>query len=165
MSDVRQALVVNTTPLITLSVATGSLEILKKFYSTVVVPYEVCQEMLAGGETAPGARQFIEAGWMDKRNQPQDISPYLRNTLDLGEASVIQIAITEGVEKVCIDEKVGRRVARLNGLTVVGSIGILAKAIQLEEPLNAEEIIARLKGHGIWLSKEVEQFLLNVPAK
>jgi predicted nucleic acid-binding protein len=47
---------------------------------------------------------------------------------DLGEASVIQLAVNENIRTVCIDEAVGRRIARLNGLCLTGSIGVLLQA-------------------------------------
>ncbi len=86
---------------------------------------------------------------------------YLHNTLDRGEASVIQAALAQGIARVCIDEKVGRRIARLNGLTLTGSIGILAKAKQAGYPLDIEQTLLRLHDHGIWLGKDVEQFLYD----
>lgn len=41
MPDQSRAVVTNTTPLIALTAATGSLEVLRKLYTRVVVPYEV----------------------------------------------------------------------------------------------------------------------------
>ena len=49
----------------------------------------------------------------------------LANELDLGEASVTHTALERKIGTVEIDEKAGRRVARLHGLKVTGSIGIL----------------------------------------
>jgi predicted nucleic acid-binding protein len=67
------------------------------------------------------------------------LQPYLRNSLDLGEASVIQTALQESVHLVCIDEMVGRRIARLSGLNLTGSIGILLKAKSMGYPLSVPE--------------------------
>jgi len=58
----------------------------------------------------------------------------LRNSLDLGEAAVIQLALQHGIPLVAIDETVGRRFARLSGLTVTGAIGILLRAKSLGYP-------------------------------
>jgi predicted nucleic acid-binding protein len=161
MPDQPQALVINTTPLIALSVATGSLEVLRVLYSRVIVTQEVQQEILAGGRHAPGVADFLASEWLERLAEPQAISVYLHNTLDRGEASVIQAALAQGIARVCIDEKVGRRIARLNGLTLTGSIGILAKAKQAGYPLDIEQALLRLHNHGIWLGKEIEQFLYD----
>lgn len=42
-------MVINTTPLIAVSVAAGSFDVLRVLYSRVVVTHEVQQEILAGG--------------------------------------------------------------------------------------------------------------------
>jgi predicted nucleic acid-binding protein len=158
MPDSR-AVVINTTPLIALSVATGSVEVLRTLYDRVIVPHEVQQEILAAGKQAPGVAAFIASEWLERLPEPQCIPNYLNNTLDRGEASVIQAALEWGIGRVCIDEKVGRRIARLNSLKVTGSIGILAKARQQGYQLDTDEVLARLRNHGIWLGKEIEQFL------
>ena len=159
MPDANQGVVINTTPLIALSVATGSLDILRALYSRVIVTQEVQQEILDGGRHAPGVDEFLTSTWLERLTEPQTIPVYLRNTLDRGEASVIHAALEQGISRVCIDEKVGRRIARLNGLTLTGSIGILAKAKQAGYPLDIEQALLRLRNHGIWLGNNVAQFL------
>jgi len=160
MPDSR-AVVINTTPLIALSIATGSIEVLRKLYDRVIVTYEVQQEILAGGKQSVGVAAFISSQWLERLPEPQPIPDYLNNTLDPGEASVIHAALENNIKRVCIDEKVGRRIARLNGLKVTGSIGILAKAKQQGYHLNIDKALTRLRNHGIWLGKDVEQFLRN----
>ncbi|MDR1888366.1 MAG: hypothetical protein LBQ81_03145 [Zoogloeaceae bacterium] len=50
MPDKRQpAIVTNTTPLLALCAATGSLDIFRALYERVIVPLEVEQEIQAGG--------------------------------------------------------------------------------------------------------------------
>jgi len=98
-----------------------------------MILFEGCQEVLHGGARQFAISEFEQATWLKKQTKPQQISPFLLNTLDLGEASVIQLALDNNLATVCIDEAVGRRVARLNGLTLTGSIGILLKAKQ-EDP-------------------------------
>ena len=51
------------------------------------------------------------------------------SALDPGEASVIQVALDKKISIVAIDELVGRRIARLNGLTTTGSLGMMIRAI------------------------------------
>ena len=138
--------------------ATDGLEVLRLLYDRVIVPMEVGQEILAAGNSAPGVAAFNNAHWIERMQVPQEIPVFLRNSLDKGEASVIQAALHQEIARVCIDEKVGRRVARLNGLVVTGSIGVLAKARQRGFALDVDEALARLRAHGIWIGKDVEQF-------
>ena len=46
-----QRIVINTAPLIALVAALGDLTVLPSLYTQVFVPFEVCQEILAGGSS------------------------------------------------------------------------------------------------------------------
>ena len=128
MPDQTKVVVINTTPLIALTAATGNLDVLRCLYSRVIVPYEVAKEIRAGGRDAFGIEVFEQASWLDISPEPIALMPYLQNTLDSGEASVIQTALQFGINLVCIDEILGRRAARLSNLNVTGAIGVLLKA-------------------------------------
>lgn len=157
----QRTLVTNTTPLIALAAATGSLDILRHLYDRVIVPLEVQFELNAAGPHAMGVAAFEQALWLDRQSSNVELSTYLGNTLDRGEASVIQTALNLKLPLVCIDESVGRRVARLSGLTLTGSIGILLKAQQTGFPVAVELAVARTREHDIWLSEPVIAFALG----
>ncbi|MBD2338763.1 DUF3368 domain-containing protein [Calothrix sp. FACHB-156] len=148
-------IVINTSPLIAIIAALGDLNILQSLYMDVFVPFEVCQEILTGGSTGLGVYEFQSASWLQKQNSPLTISPLLFNSLDLGEASVIQLALNENISTVCIDESVGRRIARLSGLSVTGSIGILLRAKRESYPLSIKTAIQKMLNHNIRLSQTV----------
>ncbi len=160
MLDHAKVVVTNTTPLIALTAATGHLEVLRALYSRVVVPYEVAEEIKAGGRESFGLDVFEQASWLEISPAPVVLSPYLQNTLDRGEASVIQTAQQLGITLVCIDETIGRRVARLSNLSVTGSIGVLLKAKATGFPISLPEAINRMRERGIWLSQTVIDFAL-----
>ena len=150
------SLIINTTPLLSLIAAQGSLALLGELYRKVVVPLEVATEVRAGGKTAFGVAEFEMARFLDVRAGPTSIPPLLAAQLDQGEAAVIQLAISEQFDTVCIDETVGRRIARLSGLKVTGSIGILLRAKLEGRPVSLKDSISRMRSHGIWVSREVE---------
>jgi predicted nucleic acid-binding protein len=136
-------IVINTSPLIALVAAMGDLKILESLYTDVLVPFEVYEEILIGGTTGFAVNEFQSASWLKKQSYPLNISPFLFNSLDLGEASVIQLAINKNISTVCIDEAVGRRIARLSGLSVTGSIGILLRAKREGYPLSIKQVAGR----------------------
>ena len=74
---------------------------------------------------------------------------------------MIQLALNERIRTVCIDESAGRRMARLNGLLVTGSVGILLRARREGHPVSMREALQRMKSRGIWLSQSVEDFALR----
>lgn len=156
-----QKIVINTSPLIALVAAWGVLNRLQPLYQEVVVPFEVQQEILKGGMSNFGIAEFQAANWLEQLTQPVKIQPFLRNSLDLGEASVIQLALDRSIPTVCIDEAVGRRVARLNGLAVTGSIGILLKAKQQDPSMSVKTAIDNMLKRNIRLSQTVIEFAIQ----
>jgi predicted nucleic acid-binding protein len=81
-----QRIVINTSPLIALVSALGNLTVLQSLYTQVLVPFEVCQELLVGGSNAFAVAEFEAAHWLQKQSTPLEISPILINSLDRGEA-------------------------------------------------------------------------------
>jgi predicted nucleic acid-binding protein len=117
-----EKIVINTGSILALVAALGSLDVLSNLYKEVIVPYEVGQEIMAAGSSGFATKEFTEAAWPRKREQPVWPHPFLSNSLDVGEASVIQLALDEQIGTVCIDEAIGRRVARLNNLKLTGAL-------------------------------------------
>ena len=154
-------LVTNTSPLLALIAGCGNVDLLRSLYAEVLVPHEVCAEIAAGGGLGFGVAEFNQAAWLRKWPAPVEPIPLLRNALDKGEAAVIQLAINEGVSHVCIDEPVGRRLARLSGLTVTGSIGVLLRARKEGKVASVREVMQRMRAQGIWLSESVVAFALR----
>jgi predicted nucleic acid-binding protein len=161
MPERPASLVINTSPLLVLVAASGGLEILRFMYSRVVVPLEVAEEIRAGGPQAFGLDVFNHAEWLEFQEQPVSLQPLLQNSLDRGEASVIQTALNLGLPLVCIDETAGRRIARLCELNLTGSVGILVKASRLGYPIAIPEALQRMRQQGIWLSDRVVEFALS----
>lgn len=155
-----QEIVINTGPMIAIVAALGGLDVLK-IYGRVCVPLEVCGEITTGESRRFAALEFEAAYWLEKWKQPLSLSAMLLNSLDVGEASVIQLALNERIQTVCIDESAGRRMARLNGLLVTGSVGILLRARREGHPFSMREALQRMKSRGIWLSQSVEDFALR----
>lgn len=161
MHERNKVIVTNTPPIIALTAATGNLDVLRQLYARVVVPFEVAAEIRVGGKEAFGLDVFEQASWLEISHSPVALPPYLQNSLDRGEASVIQTALQEGIELVCIDEVAGRRIARLSKLSLTGSIGILLKAKAMGYPILIPEALNRMRARGIWLSEGVVRFALE----
>lgn len=115
----------------------------------------MCQEILVGGPNGFASNEFEDASWLEKWPDPLDIEPILINSLDIGEASVIQLALNEKIRTVCIDEPRGRCIARLSGLSLTGSIGILLRAKREGHPISIQGVIQWMQQRGVWLSERV----------
>jgi predicted nucleic acid-binding protein len=155
------AIVINTGPILALVAACGDLGILASVYRQVLVPFEVCSEVGAGGRVGFGLTEFAAADYLVKQQEPTPVTPYLSHALGPGEAAVIQLALDRGIPTVCIDESVGRRLARLSGLKVTGSLGVLLKAKRQGLPVRIQTCIERMRSHGVWVSDRVATDVLR----
>lgn len=155
------AIAINTSPLIALVAAWGDLTRLEGLYQEAWVPLEVCQEILQGGTRRFAIAEFEQATWLKRPTTLLSISPFLLNSLDLGEVAVIQLALDRNIMTVCIDEAVGRRVARLSGLKLTGSVGLLLKAKQRDPSLSIRTAIENMLKRNIRLSQTVIDFALT----
>ncbi|MCC5808703.1 MAG: DUF3368 domain-containing protein [Opitutales bacterium] len=84
------------------------------------------------------------------------VPAFLAAELDPGEASVIHSAIIRMVPLVAIDEKQGRRIARLHQLKVTGSIGILLKGFRMGRIQDVPACLQRMREAGVWISGSLE---------
>ena len=157
----ESAIVINTGPILALIAATGDLSLLPTIYTRVIVPREVCDEVLANGGKLFGATEFASADGIERRTIPVELGSLLSQLLDRGEASVVQLAINENIATVCIDEHSGRRIARLNGLRVTGSLGILIRAKRQGHSLCISDAVSRMREAGIFLSDRVIEAALR----
>ena len=158
----RHPIVCNTTPLLAIIAAVGNLDIIRPLYSSVIVPREVADELVMLNLTRFGVREFQAASWIERVEEKTPLDVFLNNALDSGEAAVIQLAITRRVARVAIDELPGRRIARLYGLQVTGSIGMLLKVKQQGHPMSMREMIDRMLRQGIHLAPALIQRALTL---
>ena len=155
-----KAIVLNTSPTLALVAALGSLDLLGKIYQRVLFSDIVAQEIRHAGRLGFGVDAFeaaLKTGVpFELRELSQAIAPWLATALDAGEASVIALANQANVPLVAIDELAGRRVARLNGLQVTGSLGILLKLKAARHIPEIAPCLARMRAQGIWLSADLQ---------
>lgn len=129
------------------------------------MPVEVLEELRGDPEASPVIEQKLHAAGVRIVEGERPISPWLLNSLDKGEAAVIELAMEKQTGLVAIDERAGRRVARLCNLQVTGSLGILltARRYRLVPPI--QECLLGMTRAGIWLSNELKAEALQLESK
>jgi predicted nucleic acid-binding protein len=158
---VKPSPVINSSPLIALVAALPDFDVLSGIVERLIVPAEVVAELSAGGHKDDTAARVIAAAWCEVRPPMAAQFNPLLSTLGSGESAVIQTAIDHHIPLVVIDEVRGRRAARLAGLTVVGSLGILVELHRARLLDSVEDAIVAMKRKGIWLAPHlVEQTLV-----
>lgn len=148
-------LIINTGPLIALCAAVDDLKILKSCYTSIHVPRAVADEVMAGPHGQNDLNRIVSSGVFEISNEAIFVDSYLRSALDMGEAAVIASALHFDVKNVAIDERIGRRIARLHGLRVTGSTGILLKCAKNGVIHDLEGCFRAMRGKGVWVSDAI----------
>jgi len=147
--------VINSSPLIALVAALPDFEVLGQLVQKLIVPAEVLTELDAGGKKDDTAAIVRRAGFCELRvARPSQLNP-LTMSLGKGESAVIQTALDENHPLVIIDEVRGRRAARLAGLRVIGSLGLLAELKHARLIADVRSCIGNMKAKGIHLSDSI----------
>jgi len=123
-------IVSNTSPLLNLAII-GHLSLLRQQFGEIWIPPAVIEELRVE-EDLPGShavREAVDLGWLRvKRVEDQALVKILQRDLDDGEAEAIALALQMKANRVLLDEREGRRVAKSLGLKVTGVLGILLRA-------------------------------------
>jgi len=158
----KKTIVINTSPIIALSAGIGNLAFLSDLYEKIIVPSEVYAELTVKDEFLHRNVVIKENAVFQVQSSPVKIDAFLRSSLDIGESAVIQTAIDNRIDTVCIDEIAGRRIAKLYELKLTGSLGICLKAIRegfLEMPILT--IIENMQTNGIYISRSLVADIVN----
>jgi predicted nucleic acid-binding protein len=154
-------IVSNTGPLIGLALI-DRLDVLHTLYVEVLIPDMVHQEMLQNGEDAPGVAAYRKAIWIQRCSLTTPADPSLYALLDSGEAAVIQLARESGIQHVLIDERKGRKVARvIYQLQVIGTAGILVNAKRRGLLVNVRDAIVGMCADGYRIHQQIIDFALR----
>lgn len=109
----------------------GQIELLREFYTEVLVPPAVWAEVTSAG-SRPGAaeaQRARHAGWL-KLHTPAATAllAQLHRTLDAGEAEAIALATELPHSLLLVDDADGRETALQLGLDFTGTVGVLLRA-------------------------------------
>lgn len=134
----------------------GRLDLLPAVVGRVTVPRAVWGELVQSGTRPDVVAVIGAADWIEVVPDPvaQDLG------LDPGETAAILLAEAFHADALLIDERRGRAVAAARGLSVIGTLGIVAGAKRLGAIGRAAPVVAALQGDGFWLSDDlVAEFL------
>ncbi len=127
MAATDRPVVSNTTPLINLA-GVGLLDLLPQIYGTISISAVVRLEYEAG--LRPGDPLLDQLPWLHIVEFVPSAAN-LPHNLDSGEAATIQLALAVHARAVLLDEQLARRVAVAHNLPIVGTLGVLLVARQI----------------------------------
>ncbi len=119
--------IVNTSPIFYLH-RLGLLQILNRLYGDVTIPEAVRDESDKGREQGEDVPQLENYAWIQIMNV--DMPEYLKLIVDLGlgESEVLAIATNHPSALVVLDDKLARRIAKMQGFRLTGTAGVLLRA-------------------------------------
>lgn len=154
-------LVSNTGPVIALALI-DRLDILQSLFQQVIIPDAVHKELLEGGSFGHGLPSYKKATWLQVLSLSTALDPLLQTVLDLGEASVIQLARDLKIDYVLIDERKGRKIARvIFGLKVIDTARILVEAKRKSILDSVGDALDRMKDSGYRLHDNIIHYALK----
>ncbi|MCP4427545.1 MAG: DUF3368 domain-containing protein [Chloroflexi bacterium] len=131
-------IIADASPLIALAIL-QKLDLLDALFTEVWLPSAVFHEATIYAKPhAQTIQSYAENKVVPVENQIA--VQLLTNDIDLGEAEAIVLALEQGVSDSLIDDAKGRRIAQLNGLFPIGTIGVLLQA-------KRKDLIAGVKPH------------------
>ncbi len=136
----------NTSPILNLAII-GRLDLLRRQFGEILIPQAVFEE-LRTEEDLPGSQAMRKAAreeWVRVQTViSQPLVQVLRRELDKGEAEAIALASELQAERILLDEREGRRVAKSLRMKVTGLLGIALRAQYDGEISSVSEIIEEL---------------------
>jgi predicted nucleic acid-binding protein len=142
----------------------GEIDLLPKLYGQVIIPQKV-QEELKRLRTPEVVKAFISSSpsWLEVRSISTPIDSSLAE-LDPGEQEAITLALEIGAHALLIDDIDGRDAARLLGLRIIGTLGILYDAAG-QGFCDLENAFDRLQQTNFRASKKLYNYFLNLHAQ
>lgn len=146
------AIIVSDTSCLILLDKIDELNLLQKLFGTVVITEIVSQEF---GDAIPD--------WINVEKTVAHSSQLLLQTgLDKGEASSIALALEHPDSLLIIDELKGRKLAKKLGLTITGTLGILAQAKMKGHISSLKLLVEKIKKTNFRLDEQlVRQTLID----
>jgi len=144
-------LVCDASPLIVLAKA-RLLACLPQVASSIEVPQAVIAEVSAGPADDPLRRQLAGLPWLTVVELPTPISPVTTWQLGAGETEVIEWTRLHHDRTAVIDDHAGRRAAKILGLKVTGTLGIIALAAKQGVVPSFVSAVDQLRAAGLYVS-------------
>lgn len=147
-----QPVIISDTSCLILLDKIGELHLLQKLFKTIYITQVVAGEF---GSNLPD--------WIFIKNpQDQTNQRVLETTVDKGEASAIALALEQQDCLLIIDELKGRRLARQLGLTITGTLGVLAEAKRSGHIALLKPVLNKVKQTDFRLSEQLEAAVLRL---
>ena len=154
----------DTSPIFNLA-CIGRMDLLRTQFEKIWVPSGVETELSEIPDAAirGSVEQARNGGWLMVRLTTEaDLVKILTVDLHQGEAEAIALALETKADRLLIDEKDGREVARRLGLRITGVLGVLLRAKRLGQIAAIKPDLLALRSTArFFISRELEAEILE----
>ena len=149
----------DSSPLISLAII-GKLNILTYLYEEIYVPTAVYKEVVRSNKPfAKELRLFLTGKIKNVKNKMAvDI---LLSDIGAGEAEAIVLALEQHPDVILIDDLKARRFARIKGLNVMGTMGLLLMAKKAGLVTEIKPLLSGLLANNIRISSKIIDITLH----
>jgi predicted nucleic acid-binding protein len=152
-------LVADCSALIALSTCKG-LYLLDALFGTEIVPETVFHEATISDKPEADSLKIYLEGKVRQVDMGEYV--YLDSFADTGETEAMLLFKQVGADKLLIDDKRGRKVAMINNISTIGSLGILLAAKQVGLITDLAPLLDQISSGLIYLSPELIKTVLNI---
>jgi predicted nucleic acid-binding protein len=161
MSSTPERIVVsNTSPLLYLH-QIGHLELLQQLYGQVRIPPAVRMELYAGAQLGISVPNLRSLMWIKEQALAERVLLPVVVDLGSGEAEAIALALASPGSLLILDDRLGRRIARLIRVTCTGTLGVLLKAKQVGLLPSVTPAVTALRDTTMHLTSELIEMVLK----
>jgi predicted nucleic acid-binding protein len=148
----------DSSPLVILA-KLASFDLVRSLFAKVYISEEVRREVVEFGAGLPGALEVERADWIETKqilNPTELLMLRERHPLGLGELSAILLAKEVHANTILLDDHNARRLAQVEGLQVLGTVGVLETAYLKGHLADLRAAFAQLLTHSY-----IDKRLLN----
>lgn len=129
------------------------LQVLRKLFGRIFIPLSVFHEVVTKGAGRPGANEVSNAQWIETCEVKDLLAVNaLKLTLGAGEAEAIVLASENKATYIILDDWQARQMALGLSLPVIGTVAVLAKAVEKGILSDLESILKQLRQLGFHFS-------------
>jgi len=152
-------LVADCSALVALSVC-GSLNLLEQLFASVVVPETVYIEATQPDKKQAQALKTFLQGKVRQVNLETYV--FLDAYADTGETEAMLLYKQLAADKLLIDDKRGRKVAKINQISTIGSLGVLLVAKEKGLIVEVAPLLQQIEQSDIYLSPDLIATVLEL---
>lgn len=150
----------DSSPLISLAII-DKLDLLESLYEEIYVLFAVYKEVTEDEKPFSKELKFFLENKVKNVSNKMAVD-VLTSDIGIGESEAIVLALEEKPDLILIDDLKARKFAKMNGLAVIGTMGLLLEGKQKGLIKEIKPLILKLLDNGIRISEKIIEITLKV---